>query len=100
MFLRSARGDTMSYIKRDAVPLKGIKLRMAYPRLLGGLLGFLYGSTSTGPTYLEGEHEHLYKGKGLNDQRKLYEQYMDEGHPIKKGQREIFLPFQSIYGIK
>jgi hypothetical protein len=32
---------------------------MAYPRLLGGLLGFLYGSTSTGPTYLEEEHERL-----------------------------------------
>jgi len=50
----------MSYIKRDAVPLKGLKLSMTYPRLFGGLLGFLYGSTSTGPTYLEGEHLHLY----------------------------------------
>ncbi len=50
----------MSYIKRDADPLTGIKQRTAYPRLFGGLLGFLYGSTSTGPTYLEGEHVHLY----------------------------------------
>jgi hypothetical protein len=63
---------------------------MAYPRLLGGLLGFLYGSTSTGPTYLEGEHEHLYKGKGFNDQRELYEQSMNESGPIKKGQRGCF----------
>jgi hypothetical protein len=50
----------MSYVKHYVVTLTGIKLRMPYPRLFGGLLGFLYGSTSTGPTYLEGEHVHLY----------------------------------------